>query len=381
MTKTILTQTLTTSLMACALSLSSGCDDGGDLELADVEGLELQDLEQLSPAELEHLELALDAELDQAEADPAGPGEIQLDQETRALDYVDWGSGRGGGSENTWNAGYGRLNDGGFNGFDVTGADYYGVLQNSGWLVNSQANLSRNGDQGQALAGAQFTIEDQGQDTRFRIAQVNTQGTFHEYLIEYKLPAFSNWLPLCEGSNPWAVALKDVTTVDPAGTWKRANTMQFACTKYGVGKAKHWGYDPNINGENAFMAAIRVVTADYCGAGFSFTQDNTQTRYVYAAGQSLAPGADVEAGWNQHGVVCLNYGTSRSIYAKSKVKSECGGVLPPACSADKARSVLFWSKLPMCGDGIVDPGEECDEGVNNGQECTHSCEWDWGVID
>ncbi|MEZ4449828.1 MAG: ADYC domain-containing protein, partial [Nannocystaceae bacterium] len=57
------------------------------------------------------------------------------------------------------------------------------------------------------------------------------------------------------------------------GTFSEApSTFFLACRSGAVGKAIHWGYNPAKWGMELHELATRVVRADYCGTGVSFTQ-------------------------------------------------------------------------------------------------------------
>ena len=73
-----------------------------------------------------------------------------------------------------------------------------------------------------------------------------------------------------------AAVIKDVT-IDPftADMAPRKATAYFACTSGAVGKAVTWGYRPWERTLAQFATAVRVVRADYCYDGMSWTENGT----------------------------------------------------------------------------------------------------------
>ncbi|WP_143141084.1 ADYC domain-containing protein [Nannocystis exedens] len=103
---------------------------------------------------------------------------------------------------------------------------------------------------------------------------------------------------------------KDITV---NGEW-----ITIACEENAVFKMKLLGYSPDLDFpgltdpaplENR-QATIRMITADYCGGGHSFTLTGTHVGWENDAGTvTSAYGsawADVEALWNEDGAICLS---------------------------------------------------------------------------
>lgn len=101
-------------------------------------------------------------------------------------------------------------------------------------------------------------------------------------------------------------------------------------------KCVDWGYAPETVGEATFAACVRMVRADYCGDGTSWTVDGTWIDVGDPGGVQVPTGSPVmqfEAGWNAGGAVCVR--TTR--YAVED--AEGTQVLPPC-----------WASLPRCED-------------------------------
>jgi len=119
--------------------------------------------------------------------------------------------------------------------------------------------------------------------------------------------------------------------------------ITLACAGSAAAKMSLLGYGPNADfdgeGEPASVdqrqATLKMITADYCGGGDSYTEDGTPLLWENQSGSVSAPSADpddLEAIWTANGAVCLD--TPRVVAA--------GDV---ACS------------LPSCTGKTLDDGE------------------------
>ncbi|MEZ4382463.1 MAG: ADYC domain-containing protein [Nannocystaceae bacterium] len=89
-----------------------------------------------------------------------------------------------------------------------------------------------------------------------------------------------------------------------------------ACAGSAAAKMALLGYGPNaeVEGEPApsadqRQATLKMITADYCGTGHSYTEDGTPLRWENGAGTVLAGDADpsdLEAIWTADGAACLD---------------------------------------------------------------------------
>ncbi len=112
---------------------------------------------------------------------------------------------------------------------------------------------------------------------------------------------------LIEGET-YDVGLK---TVNPA-----ANHVTLACAGEAVAKMKMFNFGPNdsIDGNGPAtwqerQATIKMLTADYCGDGTSYTEPGTLVEWINkfgTTGTSPDPGLASEAWWNENGAMCLD---------------------------------------------------------------------------
>jgi ADYC domain len=89
-----------------------------------------------------------------------------------------------------------------------------------------------------------------------------------------------------------------------------------ACAGSAAGKLRFMNYGPQSDFDgaghaasvSARQAALKMVTADYCGTGVSYTTNGTPLQYEDAAGTVAVAGpfGDVEAIWTEDGAICLD---------------------------------------------------------------------------
>lgn len=105
-----------------------------------------------------------------------------------------------------------------------------------------------------------------------------------------------------------AIVTGDVTIEKYAHIGPRDKTIMIGCLSGGIGKAGFWGYPKHKVGTNEqFTAAIRMVRADYCGNGESFTEPGQQLGIKDTWGYNSIPNVpyDLEALWDESGAACV----------------------------------------------------------------------------
>lgn len=127
-----------------------------------------------------------------------------------------------------------------------------------------------------------------------------------------------------------------------------ADWVTFACADQAAYKAKRFGYEQNLpfagTNQPASIdqqnATLKMITADYCGLGKSFTVHGTQVGWENAA-QTVSEGAnlgDIEAVWTESGALCLS--APRHPDIAQKVEEEC--ILPDCDTIDLAQVDYEW---------------------------------------
>lgn len=122
--------------------------------------------------------------------------------------------------------------------------------------------------------------------------------------------------PLCPSSNPenqWFTLIGG-EIYDPVthAITASSSALTIACVGEAAAKLKLLDYHPNGNyGSTAEQrqTTLRMITADYCGTGQSFTTQGVQVAWSNAAGTVEAPFAEdaLEAKWGPNGAICLDY--------------------------------------------------------------------------
>lgn len=139
------------------------------------------------------------------------------------------------------------------------------------------------------------------------------------------------------------IPLKDISVDDATGAiTQRSNTLYLACTSGAVGKAVVWGYKPWERSLAEFAAAVRMVRADYCYDGRSWTTPGTpvEVRDRWHINDFLNEDHPTEALWGEDGLVCLS--TARSF---SYPEITCASPLP-SCDGETLddTNALYWVK-------------------------------------
>lgn len=172
----------------------------------------------------------------------------------------------------------------------------------------------------------------------------------HKYTFKYNDAANQPQF-VCDADPDGAyasVAIPDVSVHAVTGeVVEREDTLYLGCTSGAVGKAVVWGYAPWDRGAVDFEAAIRVVRADYCGTGASWTVPGTHLQLADAWDVNDFVDAEqpTEALWGQSGALCV--GAPRLDEYAGEVT--CGGVPVPPCVGEATLAgtvgALFWTKL------------------------------------
>lgn len=216
-----------------------------------------------------------------------------------------------------------------FIGRALTGADAGGVILSGAQLVGAQFGVVV-GD----AANVTMTITDYD-DTVASWSDAGAQIT--AYRASYR-DAQQQPQPLCpaaDANNQWFMLIAgeryDSGVNEVIGA---PGSVTIACVGEAVAKMKLMDFHPNGNRQASAMerqATLRMITADYCGTGQSFTAAGTPVAWRDAAGQIEPAVSEVvlEAMWDEDGASCLNqprYAALEDVYGA------CGEI--PACSDD-----------------------------------------------
>ncbi|WAS95732.1 ADYC domain-containing protein [Nannocystis punicea] len=142
--------------------------------------------------------------------------------------------------------------------------------------------------------------------------------------------------------------LKKVDLID--GDW-----VTFACSGQAAYKAKALGYEQGEFFADTMApatraqqdATLKMITADFCGTGDSFTEENTPIRWENTAGTVTLPQPGepgyvptiLEAVWNDERALCLSNPRRGDL---GKVEAICPNLLPHCDDIDWATEPHEW---------------------------------------
>jgi uncharacterized protein YjbI with pentapeptide repeats len=109
----------------------------------------------------------------------------------------------------------------------------------------------------------------------------------------------------------------------------------YSCLDGAIAKCVMWGYEPSKVGADLHQSCTRMVRADYCGSGVSFTKEGTLIDVFDTRGVQQPTAGDpslvFEAAWTTTGAACVN----RTRYDAT---TPSGEAVLPSC----------WGGLPRC---------------------------------
>ncbi len=252
------------------------------------------------------------------------------------------------------------LNGRGLNGRNLNGRELNGHVLSDAllgalsldtvWLEGSA--LVSKASTGQVLRGAALVGAQLGDATglspRLRIDAASAQGDIWQYTVSYWSPA--GWKPLCPGDAGQALA-----AIPLAGRWDyregvpgggahiaEPGVITFACADAALAKCVSFGYAPwrqtmrctsqgcgSVSLASYHQACTRMVRADYCGDGRSFTQNGTLINLYDGVGIQLDTESwNTEAEWDAQGARCVSQrrlgGSAGPLCARNLYPSSCG---------------------------------------------------------
>jgi hypothetical protein len=240
-----------------------------------------------------------------------------------------------------------EMNDKEFNGMEMNGIEMNGTRLNgqsfNGQTLNGETlngtELTGTTADGKILGGADFvgaTIVGVLSDGT-TIDLVITNYAMSDGIARYTLTADGK--PLCADGAPGVLVagVWDATGArhDSLTVGGHAITTSYSCLTGAIGKCVLWGYEPSRVGADLHQSCTRMVRADYCGSGVSFTKDGTLIDVFDTLGVQQPTRGDAsllfEAAWTTTGAACV----SRTRY---EAVTESGEQLLPSC----------WARLPKC---------------------------------
>ncbi len=278
------------------------------------------------------------------------------------------GGGVNGGGVNGGGVNGGGVNGGGVNGGGVNGGGVNGQAVTGLNLNGSQLVISINGQQltGKDVVGLElrYSYQQAGSQTSFqftiRIDSASLDPTAHMpagqandiwmYNLLWRQDAITPtpaWQSLCftELNVPdQALMLANRWDLVTGNRLDQASFITFACRDYALGKCARMGYRPWAKGTTCsgsgsqrkctdialtdhHQSCVRMMRADYCGTGKSYTVNGTLIDiYDYLNPPIQVPETnwDIEARWTPTGAICINEPRHPELVGKWK-RPDCNG--------------------------------------------------------
>jgi hypothetical protein len=205
-----------------------------------------------------------------------------------------------------------KLNGESLNGVRLSGSQLVGVTD--GWSLVA----------GTQFVGASFVgVLSDGSTLPLRIDDVSngTGSTSDVWFYDVSYQSDDGWLPLCDNDSNGA----PIAAIPLAGTWdysegtrtggswtSSSTTFTFACRLNALAKCVEMGYKPwaTVNRTSLrdhHQACTRMIRADYCGNGLSWTLDGRMINLYDSLGiQTDTDRWTFEAEWKSDGARCLS---------------------------------------------------------------------------
>lgn len=236
------------------------------------------------------------------------------------------------------------------------GGDRYPVLADAhAFVADTPTGLV----QGMGLSGWSLVLDDGVIERLVQITayQEHPDWVDGQWIPTYGLAYFdpadpeSPLLNVCPGLPPdeTSVVLLTDELYDIEGKTVHPNEpgwVTMACRGHALAKMKFMGHDPNDQYDSSWQqrqAALKMITADYCGKGLSFTAVGQPLAWIDERGnfpEHLLPSVDgVEARWSEDGALCLD--TPRLV-PREEVDDWCS---IPVCGGDASLEDARWVSL------------------------------------
>ena len=233
----------------------------------------------------------------------------------------------------------------------LLGAELQGAPLTSLRRSGSLLAADRNGDpaqpvSGTALIGATLTVRIEQTEHTFQLQNIyqdaqSAVGDVYLYDIVFRT-ATTGWLSLCtdsQGSAVPAVLLPNSWDLSSGARIDDPGTVTFACVNGALGKCVRLGYRPWASAQQCtsgscttvpllehHQACSRMIRADYCGTGQSYTINGTLIDVwdgLSPALQSRATDWPLEANWAPGGATCLS--VQRKLEDVKRQYPDCNG--------------------------------------------------------
>jgi hypothetical protein len=178
-------------------------------------------------------------------------------------------------------------------------------------------------------------------------------GVSWAYDLELWHPDLRRWVAACRDPDDMAFPIPGYWR-DNGRYDRESQTISFACVQRDVAKCLRNGYAADAVGTSddvkLFDACTRMMRADYCGNGDSYTVDGTLVRVSdnrYLPPSKVEAPLSFEAAWRPTGVACINrprWMNDDLRQGHRRVNPSCLEAVPRCETADEARR-LFPDKV------------------------------------
>jgi hypothetical protein len=236
------------------------------------------------------------------------------------------------------------LNGVSLNGGTLGGSALTGVTLNGSMLQGTKSG-------GGAISGANMkssiwnaTLSD-GTVTQLRIDSAATLASPNGDIWAYgiSLKSGTTWVPACGSASVLAIPVYGTFNngegVTGGGSFTYdASKITFGCRGYAIAKCVELGYKPwktavGVNLRNHHVACTRMLRADYCGNGSSYTADGMQINlYDALAVQRDTSAWRMDAEWTANGARCVKQSSPPRVSVAApacytaKISSTCGAL-------------------------------------------------------
>jgi ADYC domain-containing protein len=206
--------------------------------------------------------------------------------------------------------------------------------------------------QGMELAGAVLTFNIDGKPVRVRIASITPDANRKGVLLhDFRIEGMDT--PLCSPDpDGKRLGFPLAGRSDPDGRFLETDpgVFELVCTSGAQGKCVRFGYHPwetTADGtpmREHYNACVRMVRADYCGDGRSWTRDGTiidmwDDLGIQKPDTFSDPGFSFEAGWKADGAVCVARTRIPENITLDGLKAICPNLATlPTCNEASARA-------------------------------------------
>jgi hypothetical protein len=209
--------------------------------------------------------------------------------------------------------------------------------------------------QGRDLAGAVLVFDIAGRRLRIRIAAITPDPidkTGSVLLHDFRNAETD--APLCSpdpDGRQLGFPLAGRSAADGRFVEAEPGTFELICTSGGQGKCVRLGYRPWDKARDGrplrdhYNACVRMLRADYCGDGRSWTRDGTlidmwDDHRIQTSDTLNDPAFSFEAGWSPEGAVCVRRTRIPENLTLDKLKDICPRLATPqTCDEASARAM------------------------------------------